>query len=198
MFVMYVCIYTHSNVTVLYHKLYVFGKNYFQHDIVHISCFLFDFLLLPPLSFHPLAQLPPNSGLFRGVSLCVCVCVCMSLCACLCVRVCVCVCMQSAYNINQQTKDIFRVVFFGLHNSIIAFSAVCLMTVRLCVTGAAARRGLAPAERGEKSLLRVPERSAPSVQLPGNTSLRRPARLLAAPHAGQQLCRCVSSPSVLS
>lgn len=69
-----------------------------------------------------------------------------------------------------------------------------LMNVRLCVTGAAARRGLAPAERGEKSLLRVPERSAPSVQLPGNTSLRRPARLLAAPHAGQQLRRSVFFP----
>lgn len=59
------------------------------------------------------------------------------------------------------------------------------------MTGAAARRRLAPVERGEKSLLRVPERSAPSVQLPGNTSLRRPARLLAAPHAGQQLRRYV-------
>ena len=63
--------------------------------------------------------------------------------------------------------------------------------VRVCLPGVAARSRSASAERGEESLLWVPELSASSIQLSGNTSLRRPTRLLSAPHTGQQLRRFV-------
>lgn len=61
----------------------------------------------------------------------------------------------------------------------------------VCVPGVVARSRPAPAERGKKSLLRILELAAPPVQLSWNTGLRRPARLLAAPHAGKQLRRFV-------
>lgn len=65
------------------------------------------------------------------------------------------------------------------------------MCVYVCVAGVVARSRPAPAERGKKSLLRILELPASSVQLSWNTGLRRPARLLAAPHTGKQLRRFV-------
>lgn len=61
----------------------------------------------------------------------------------------------------------------------------------VCLTGAAACSRPAPAEWGEEGLLWVPELSASSVQLSGNTSLCWSPRLLTAPHTCQQLRRLV-------